>query len=304
MPDFDGTFYKVNYPRCMNLREVYVNVHGQCMPCCDLAQGIKTEAWKTFFKKEWNLNYFDIDSILKSIEIFVQEVDKTKTSPIEKCSKTCINRWTNQQTYFHIEPSTRCTLACPKCPRTRWPIESPDDVFEKKDMKFEHFESVVNALPKGHSMLLQGGLGDPVFHPRIFEMINLMDSKNIEFRLTTASPARTLKWWQELYNNYNNKNSIIQFSVDGLHDTAHIYRKGQDFNKIWEAMVYGAKLGKKIVWSFIPFSHNEHQIRRAMQMANDNGIIIKIAPSNRWNGPNDPLRPKNPILYAKHDRGY
>lgn len=304
MSNIEIVNFPTPWPRCLDLREVYINVYGQCMPCCDLSQGIKKEAWKMFFKEEWNLNYNNIDDILKSIKTFAQNVYNTKTSTIEKCSKTCINPWIDGRNFFHLELSTRCTLKCPKCPRTRWPLESPNNVFEKTDMKFRHVETIVNSLPDNWSLLLQGSLGDPVFHPRIFDIIRLIDNKKRIFEMTTASPARSLKWWGEFYSSYSNKSSMVRFSVDGLHDTAHIYRVGMNFDKVWEAMKLGAKQGKIIIWSFIPFSFNEHQIETAKQMASDNGIIFKLTPSNRWNGSTDPLRPKDPTLVANYDRGY
>ena len=291
------------YPRCLNLREVYIAVDGQCMPCCDLSIGLGMP-WKLFFKEEWNLNYNSMDKILKSIETFSRKIKDTKNSPIKKCSKTCNTPWLNSRNYFHLELSTRCTLQCPKCPRTAWPLTSPTTVFEKTDMKFNHIEAIIKALPSKWRLFLQGSLGDAVFHPQLFDIIRLADRKKILFEMTTASPSRSLKWWEEFYKCYSNPASEIRFSVDGLEDTASIYRKGQDFNKVWASMKLGVKNGKKITWSFIPFSHNEHQIETASKMAKDNGIKFLLSPSNRWDGPEDPFKPKNPQLSANYDRSY
>ena len=302
MSNIEDLSFTTLYPRCLDLREMYIAVDGQCMPCCDLSIG-SGKPWKLFFNEEWHLNYNTMDNILTSIKNFSRKVEDTKTSPIKKCSKTCNNPWVNSRNYFHLELSTRCTLQCPKCPRTAWSSESPTTVFEKTDMEFDHIETIINALPYKWRLFLQGSLGDAVFHPRIFDIITLADNKNKQFEMTTASPARSLKWWEEFYNCYSNPTSEVRFSVDGLSDTAHIYRVGQDFNKVWEAMKLGVKNGKKISWSFIPFSHNEHQIKTARKMAQDNGIHFRVTPSNRWDV-NDPFKPKNPQLSANYDRGY
>ena len=295
-------YHTVRYPRCIDLRELYVAVDGQCMPCCDLSLGATGGPWDLFDKKEWHLDHYHFDIIKGKMDNFTNTIGVSKKSPIKKCSKTCNDSWYNDQKYFHLELSTRCTLACPKCPRTNWPKVSPDNVFKKTDMKWEHIEQLVEGLPKGYSWLFQGSLGDPVFHPRVYDIVKLVDSKNQLFNLTTASPARTVKWWEEFYDCYENP-SIVRFSVDGLANTTHMYRVGQDFEKVWEAMKLGAKLGKIIHWQFIPFSFNEHQIRAARKMAEDNGIVFKLTKSNRWSGKKDPLRPKNRRLYLKQ-RGY
>jgi MoaA/NifB/PqqE/SkfB family radical SAM enzyme len=289
--------YNTPYPRCVYLREMYVAVDGQCMPCCDLSLGIGGNAWTQFYKKEWHLDYFDINDIIKDMHVFTGHINNSKLSPIEKCSKTCTKKDSNRRKYFHLELSTRCTLQCPKCPRTRWQENSPDNLFKKTDMKYEHVEQLVKANMH-NEFLLQGTLGDPVFHPRLFEIINLIDKNKKSFIMSTASPSRNIKWWEEFYDSYSNDNSIVRFGVDGLADTAHMYRIGMDFDKVWQAMLLGSKLGKNIQWQFIPFKFNERQIEEAQKMAKDNGITFKMFKSDRWDGKKDPLRPKNKNLFS------
>src|SRR6056300_1751242 len=144
--------YSTEHPRCLNLRELYVDANGQCMPCCDLSMGygkatttpgdLNFGAWQQFFKKEWHLEYNDIDSITADMRSWIREIQKNKVSPIEKCSKTCNVKWVNNRQHYHLELSTRCTLRCPKCPRTRWPEKSPNNIFKKTDMKYEYVEAL------------------------------------------------------------------------------------------------------------------------------------------------------------------
>lgn len=305
--------YRVEYPRCINLREMYVAADGQCMPCCDLSLGqgkatttqgdLNFGSWELFFKKEWHLGYNDIDSIKADMRSWIGDIQQYKLSPVKKCFKTCNVKWKHKRSYYHLELSTRCTLRCPKCPRTRWSEVSPNNIFKKMDMKYEQVEALVKDKSNKY-FLLQGTLGDPVFHPRIFDIIKMISQHKKYFIMSTASPSRTVEWWKEFYSCYDDDHiNIVRFGVDGLADTAHMYRKGTEFDKVWEAMKLGAKLGKKIEWQFIPFRFNEHQIKEAEKMAEDNNIQFKLFKSNRWDNDEDPLRPIDEKLYVQQ-RGY
>ena len=56
-------------------------------------------------------------------------------------------------------------------------------------------------------------------------------------------------------------------------------------------MKLGASMGKNVVWQWIPFSFNEHQITQAKQLAKQYNITFALRISSRFDGPDDPLRP-------------
>jgi hypothetical protein len=51
----------------------------------------------------------------------------------------------------------------------------------------------------------------------------------------------------------------------------------------------GALRGKKIVWQFILFKHNEHQIEEAKQLCKDHNIILEIVTTDKWSNPIPPV---------------
>ena len=53
-------------------------------------------------------------------------------------------------------------------------------------------------------------------------------------------------------------------------------------------MLLGSKSNHHIIWQFIPFQHNEHQIERAKDIARKHNIRFLILKSNRWR--------QNPII--------
>ena len=73
------------------------------------------------------------------------------------------------------------------------------------------------------------------------------------------------------------------FGLDGAsQETANIYRVGTDFKNVFEVMKLGVKSKALIIWQFILFEHNEHEIELVKKLCNDNDIILHLMYSDRW----------------------
>jgi hypothetical protein len=55
--------------------------------------------------------------------------------------------------------------------------------------------------------------------------------------------------------------------LDGLQDTHSIYRQNTDFNKIIANASAFIEAGGSAVWQFIPFKHNQHQMKDAIRLS-------------------------------------
>lgn len=90
--------------------------------------------------------------------------------------------------FAQIEPVGRCNLACRMCPVH----ERGDEVAE---MPLERFTALLDQMPGLERLHLQG-LGEPMLHPRFFEMVALAAARGIEVsantNLTLLTPARAL----------------------------------------------------------------------------------------------------------------
>jgi radical SAM protein with 4Fe4S-binding SPASM domain len=83
-------------------------------------------------------------------------------------------------TYVQIEPVGQCNLRCKMCP-----INFRDDlplIGTQKFMQFELFTSLVDQFENLQTLHLQG-LGEPMLHPRFFDMVEYAVHKGI--RVTT-----------------------------------------------------------------------------------------------------------------------
>lgn len=190
----------------------------------------------------------------------------------------------------HFELTRRCLLECPKCPRT-----DLKGNMQITDLPVDIVKSVIQT-GKYKKALLSGNLGDPLYHPQLIDIIKFFNEQRVFFIMATNGSGKKLDWWKNFYNSYTD--GKIVFGVDGLKDTAHLYRKNINFDDSMSAMKLGAQMGKQIVWQFIPFSFNEHQVEAAQALADTHGITFKLRLSDRWNDA-DPLRPKNPQLYME-----
>lgn len=167
---------------------------------------------------------------------------------------------------IHLEITSRCNATCPQCPRNisggrlnpNLPITDltladittifPDDFIKQLDFIF-----------------LCGNYGDPMMARDTIEVLEYFRECNPEIRLAIHSNAsgRPSSWWKRLARVV----TYCRFSIDGLEDTNHIYRRGTDWDKIMESVAAYINAGGVAEWDFIVFHHNEHQVNRALELS-------------------------------------
>ena len=57
-----------------------------------------------------------------------------------------------------------------------------------------------------------------------------------------------------------------------LDKKSELYRIGSNFEQVWETMKMGVQYGHPIVWQYIIFGYNEHEIEQAKEIAHKEGI--------------------------------
>jgi MoaA/NifB/PqqE/SkfB family radical SAM enzyme len=61
----------------------------------------------------------------------------------------------------------------------------------------------------------------------------------------------------------------IDFGIDGLEDTLHLYRKNVKYNKVIENATAFINAGGRAQWNFIVFKHNEHQVEEVRHLGKE-----------------------------------
>jgi MoaA/NifB/PqqE/SkfB family radical SAM enzyme len=90
--------------------------------------------------------------------------------------------------------------------------------------------------------------------------------------MNTNGAINNTAWWQELAGILNGTFDYVVFSIDGLEDTNHIYRKNVVWNKLVENVQAYVNADGSAHWEMLIYQHNEHQIELAEQTARDLGF--------------------------------
>jgi hypothetical protein len=92
-------------------------------------------------------------------------------------------------------------------------------------------------------------------------------------RIHTNGGMRKPDWWEKmgkLFSNFSNrKNNLweITFSIDGLEDTNHVYRRNVVWKSLMENVSAYINAGGSASWDYLIFKHNEHQLAEAKEFA-------------------------------------
>jgi MoaA/NifB/PqqE/SkfB family radical SAM enzyme len=171
----------------------------------------------------------------------------------------------------HVELTTRCNASCPQCPRNR----DGGEVNPSLPMAELTLEDVKELFPPGLLSQLRklyacGNYGDPMVAQDTLDIFEHLrrSSATLELGLFTNGSGRSKTFWADLAKVV----SYVRFSIDGLEDTNHLYRRGTHWPRIMESVQAFIDAGGRAEWDFIVFRHNEHQIEEARALAKQLGF--------------------------------
>jgi len=176
---------------------------------------------------------------------------------------------------MHLEPSSLCNAECPICNR-RVSGGPKNPVMIERCITLEEFKQwfPIDFLKQLDQLLLCGNLGDPMTSPYLIDILSYYREVNPtgSISMNTNASGRDNKFWKDL-SEIIGKTGRVVFSVDGLEDTNHIYRKGTNWQKITDAMTSFTSTKKSnAIWEFLVFEHNQHQISEARELSNKLGF--------------------------------
>lgn len=209
--------------------------------------------------------------------------------------------------HFHIEISSKCTLACPRCARQ----EVPESLINTElDLEFfkRNFTSdfVTNNVEK---ITFCGDDGDPIYAHDLIPIIRYIKSiKPVEIVIVTNGSYKKIEWWQEL-GNLLTEQDTVHFSVDGWDNVSNnLYRINSNFDSIIEG-IKTLRLASqcKMIWAAIAFKFNEYHIDCMREMARELGMdVFQLTRSTKFGtiypayGNNDPLEPRAEFVSSSH----
>lgn len=182
---------------------------------------------------------------------------------------------------IHIELTNACNAACPMCARfhNNSPLVRPD--LEIEQITLDQFKEWFSpeTLRKMQIILFCGTHGDPGMARDLYEICEYIAESNPDscVRLHTNGGMRKPEWWAKFgalvaAQRQDHKKWQVIFSVDGLRDTNHIYRRNVNWDSLEANMRAFCKAGGNAEWDYLIFKHNEHQIDEARALAAEIGF--------------------------------
>jgi MoaA/NifB/PqqE/SkfB family radical SAM enzyme len=174
---------------------------------------------------------------------------------------------------LHLESTDVCQAACPACTR------ETDINFDKKQQHHLSMEQILahvddDAIRNLDKMFMCGIYGDPAAGRHTLDIYRYFRRINPEITLgmNTNGAIQNTAWWQTLGEIFHRQRDYVVFSIDGLEDTNHIYRRGVDWNKLIKNIESYISTGASAHWDMLVYRHNEHQVNECEKLARSLGF--------------------------------
>ena len=174
---------------------------------------------------------------------------------------------------LHLEPTSVCNAACPQCPRTFGDLPNPFlriNELTIADVKRIFPVEFVQQLDK---MFMCGNYGDPAAARDAVKIFEYFKSNNndIVLGMNTNGSLRTTEFWKDVAQIQTGIYDYVVWSIDGLEDTNHIYRRNTIWSKIMHNLSAYIDAGGSAHWDMLVFPHNAHQVDAAIDLAKELG---------------------------------
>lgn len=179
---------------------------------------------------------------------------------------------------MRLEASTVCQLSCPACPAGGQIRQIIGNGF----LKFENFRNLIDRNPWIKEIELSSK-GEIFLNPEILKIIEYSYLKDIQLTADSGVNLNTVS--EEVLEGlvkYKFKNIVC--SIDGAsNDTYALYRVNGNYDKVISNIkrineykrLYNSEY-PYLNWQFIIFGHNEHEIRKARELAEKLNMIFTI----------------------------
>lgn len=214
--------------------------------------------------------------------------------------------------HWHIEPSSICTLKCPRCPRA----EVPESLLNRQlTLDFFVNQLGANVVRQIRKITFCGNDGDPIYCKDFLEICSWIKEVNptINLVLITNGSYKPVEWWTRLAEIFN-EHDEVHWSLDGWDQHSNEQYR---VNSNWASIAQGIRTFRcyngstYTVWASIAFRFNEHAINWQKGLAKEWRFdLYQLTKSTKfaskypeaYGGAQDMLEPTDPNLVASGHR--
>jgi pyruvate-formate lyase-activating enzyme len=189
----------------------------------------------------------------------------------------------------YVDPFMACNLRCPACPTgLRLGLRPPTRIDPGLFRRF-----IDDVGPYLFELLLYNW-GEPLLHPETPELVAYAKAQDIWVTLSTNLSLQLSEPYVERLVRSGLDELVV--SLDGTtEDTYRLYRREGSFDRVRANMRLVSEIKSRIgsqtptiVWQFLVFRHNEHQIEEARALRGSWGAdAIRVAPAQMPAVPHD-----------------
>lgn len=200
-----------------------------------------------------------------------------------------------------IEVTNQCNLACIMCTRQKM-------IRKVGFMEMALYRKIIDEVCSYMELVYLHGLGEPLFHPKIFEMVEYAKSKKLSVGLSTNATLLTKEKAKKIIN------SGLDYLIIALDAaTAKTYEKvrgGKNFNQVVANVGQYLQLKRKVktapftVLQFVKLNENKAEAGRFRKIWQGSGAdVVRVKPviDLLRNHPSTSLRaskkPRRPCFY-------
>ena len=172
----------------------------------------------------------------------------------------------------HLEISSECNAACPKCPRNLCGYPHNDGYVEHS-MTLAEAQRIfpVSFVSQLNRITINGNFGDIVMNPDAIDIVEYFKQhihSNGIVSVSTNGGAKDRAFWRRLAE----LGVQVHFCIDGLEDTHSIYRRNTLYSTVIRNAESFISAGGHAIWKMIDFEHNRHQQDQARAIATEMGF--------------------------------
>lgn len=167
-----------------------------------------------------------------------------------------------------IDFTSHCNAMCGNCSRNISGVDvNPNMPLDH--MSLRTWKKIIANSTYVDEIIFNGSYGDAIMNPNLLEALEYASSKKISIMIHTNGGIGKPELYVKLATVLKKfkQPSGITWSIDGLEDTNHLYRRGV----IWQRIIDNAQAfinaGGLARWRMLVFDHNAHQLKECEQLA-------------------------------------